>query len=114
MTRELTCIICPMGCMMTAEIENGKVVGVTGNTCPRGKIYATNECTNPTRTITTTVRCKSGELLPVKTSSPIPKDKIKEAMKIINEVSPVLPISIGDVIIEDVFKSKIVAAKNLK
>ena len=114
MTRELTCIICPMGCMMTAEIENGKVVDVTGNTCPRGKIYATNECTNPTRTITTTVRCKSGELLPVKTSSPIPKDKIKEAMKIINEVSPVLPISIGDVIIEDVFKSKIVAAKNLK
>ena len=114
MTRELTCIICPMGCMMTAEIENGKVVGVTGNTCPRGKIYATNECTNPTRTITTTVRCKSGELLPVKTSSPIPKDKIKEAMKIINKVSPALPISIGDVIIEDVFKSKIVAAKNLK
>ncbi len=114
MTRELTCIICPMGCMMTAEIENGKVVGVTGNTCPRGKIYATNECTNPTRTITTTVRCKSGELLPVKTSSPVPKDKIKEAMKIINKLSPVLPISIGDVIIEDVFKSKIVAAKNLK
>jgi len=114
MTRELTCIICPMGCMMTAEIENGKVVGVTGNTCPRGKIYATNECTNPTRTITTTVRCKSGELLPVKTSSPVPKDKIKEAMKIINKLSPVLPISIGDVIIEDIFKSKIVAAKNLK
>ena len=114
MTRELTCIICPMGCMMTAEIENGKVVGVTGNTCPRGKIYATNECTNPTRTITTTVRCKSGELLPVKTSLPVPKDKIKEAMKIINKVSPALPISIGDVIIEDVFKSKIVAAKNLK
>lgn len=114
MTRELTCIICPMGCMMTAEIKDGKVVGVTGNTCPRGKIYATNECTNPTRTITTTVRCKSGELLPVKTSSPVPKDKIKEAMKIINKLSPVLPISIGDVIIEDVFKSKIVAAKNLK
>ena len=114
MEKELICIICPMGCTMTAEIKNGKVVDVRGNSCPRGKNYAINECTNPVRTITTTVRCKNGALLPVKTLSPIPKDKIQDAMKIINKVSPALPISIGDVIIEDVFGSKIVSAKNLK
>ena len=112
MKRELTCIVCPIGCSLTAEIENGKVVFVSGNTCPRGKVYAENECTNPTRTITTTIRLESGEILPVKTDRPIPKDKIFEAMKIINTASPLLPISAGDVIMDDVFGSKLVATKS--
>ena len=48
--RELTCIICPKGCALKVELdENGKVLGVTGNTCKRGAEYAENECTNPMR-----------------------------------------------------------------
>jgi len=113
MKRELTCIVCPLGCVITAEIENGKVIGIWGNSCPRGKAYAETECTAPMRTITTTVRCAGGEILPVKTASPIPKDKIFEAMAIINKSSPVLPIRAGDVIIENVFGSKVIAVKNL-
>ena len=112
MKRELTCIVCPIGCTLTAEIDDGKVTMVTGNTCPRGKVYAETECISPMRTITTTVRCADGTILPVKTATPIPKDKIFEAMKIINKTTPHLPISIGDVIIEDVFGSKVVAVSN--
>ena len=33
--RELTCIGCPMGCQLTAVLEDGQVTRVTGNTCPR-------------------------------------------------------------------------------
>lgn len=33
--RQLTCIGCPMGCQLTATIENGVVTAVTGNTCKR-------------------------------------------------------------------------------
>lgn len=113
MKRELTCIVCPMGCSLEVQITDGKVSDVKGNTCPRGKQYAENECVNPMRTITTTVKCMNGAILPVKTASPIPKDKIFEAMKLINGAKPVLPISIGDVIIENVFGSKVVAVKNL-
>ena len=29
MKRELICIVCPKGCNMTAEIENGKVLSVS-------------------------------------------------------------------------------------
>lgn len=112
MKRELTCIVCPIGCSLLVEISDGKVLSVTGNTCPRGKVYGETECTNPTRTITTTVKCKDGTIIPVKTETPVPKDKIFEAMKIINKAAPVLPISVGDVIIEDVFGSRVVAAKN--
>ena len=38
--RELTCIGCPMGCQLTAVLEDGQVTRVTGNTCPRGDAYA--------------------------------------------------------------------------
>lgn len=110
MKRKLTCIVCPIGCAMTVDCDNGYTV--EGNSCPRGAVYALNECTNPQRTLTTTVRCVCGTMLPVKTNSPIPKDKVEEAMKIINKVHPVLPISVGDVIIEDVFGSEVVATAN--
>ena len=113
MKRELTCIVCPVGCSLCAEIENGKVINVTGNTCPRGKTYAETECISPMRTITTTVRCADGSILPVKTQTPIPKEKIFDAMKIINKACPVLPISVGTVIIEDVFGSPVIAISSL-
>lgn len=115
MTRELTCIVCPLGCSLKVNLDdNGKVLEVSGNTCPRGKVYAENECTNPKRTITTTVKCQGGAILPVKTQEPIKKEKIFDAMKIINSATPVLPISVGDVIIEDVFGSKVIATKNIQ
>ena len=114
MKRELTCIVCPIGCSLEVELDNGKVVSVTGNTCPRGKVYAENECTNPKRTITTTVKCENGEVIPVKTKDPIDKDKVFDAMKVINKVVAKVPVSVGDVIVEDVYGSELVATKNLK
>lgn len=114
MKRELTCIVCPIGCSLEVELTDGKVTGVTGNTCPRGKVYAENECTNPKRTITTTVKCANGEVIPVKTKEPIAKEKIFEAMKVINSTVATTPVEVGDVIIDDVFGSPVVATKNLK
>lgn len=113
MKRELTCIVCPVGCALSVELADGKVIDVKGNSCPRGKVYAENECISPVRTVTTTVRCENGEILPVKTETPIPKEKIFEAMKIINNIHPSLPISVGDVIIENVFGSRVIAARRM-
>ena len=112
MTRELTCIICPRGCGLKVEIEDGKVLSVTGNSCPRGVKYAEDECRNPMRTITSTVRCEDGRVISVKTDRPIPKAKMFECMKMINSATAHLPIHIGDVIIEDVFGSNVVATEN--
>ena len=113
MKRELTCIVCPIGCSLSVELDNGKVVSVSGNTCPRGEKYANEECTAPKRTITSTVKCDDGQLLPVKTDTTIPKEKIFECMEIINKSVAHLPIKAGDVIVGDVFGSNIVAAKNI-
>ena len=112
MERKLTCIVCPMGCELTVNIERKKVTDVSGNTCPRGKVYAEKECTCPQRTVTSTVRCTDGGLVSVKTDRPIPKEKTFQCMKIINQTVATLPISVGDVIAEDVFGSNIVATQN--
>ena len=112
MERKLTCIICPLGCELTVQVEDKKVLDIKGNTCPKGKAYAESECTNPQRTVTSTVRCTDGSLVSVKTDRPIPKEKITECMALINEAEAKLPIAIGDVIIEDAFGSRIVATQN--
>ena len=71
--RELICIGCPLGCMVTVEMENGEVKSVTGNTCKRGDDYARKEVTNPTRIVTSTVMVKGGSLdmVSVKTKNDI-------------------------------------------
>lgn len=114
MERKLTCIICPLGCEMTVQTEDKKVLSVSGNTCPRGKAYAESECIAPKRTLTSTVRCSDGGLVSVKTDKPIPKEKMSECMAVLNSVTAALPVSIGDVIVEDVFGSRIVATQNKK
>ncbi len=111
--KELTCIICPRGCTITVDLdENGKVLQIAGNGCPRGAVYAENEFTNPQRTLTTTLRCEDGTMVAVKTDKTIPKDKMFEAMNIINGTIVKLPVKIGDVLVEDVFGSNIVATQN--
>ena len=114
MERKLTCIVCPLGCELCVALEDGKVQAVSGNTCPRGKVYAETECISPMRTITTTVRCADGTIIPVKTATPIPKDKIFEAMEIINKLKAKTPINAGDVILDDLFGAKVVATKELR
>ncbi len=101
-TRELTCIVCPRGCTLKVALSGTEIVSCEGNACKRGLAYAESECKNPTRTVTSTVRCSSGELVPVKTSKPIPKGMIFEAMKEINKTHPELPLAIGDVIIANI------------
>ena len=117
MKKELTCIVCPIGCHLTAELdEGGRVLSVSGNTCPRGKVYAENELTHPTRTLTTTVAVanRPGCMLPVKTATPISKEKLFEAMEKIRTLSVNAPISSGTVVLADLLgESDLIAAGSI-
>lgn len=116
--RELICIGCPMGCPIVVEMEDGKVLSVTGNTCPRGESYARKEVTNPTRIVTTTVRVDGGKvpMINVKTEQDIPKDKIFECIAALRGVTMKAPVHIGDIILENVADTgvNIVAAGNVE
>ncbi|SFB71177.1 DUF1667 domain-containing protein [Butyrivibrio sp. YAB3001] len=116
--RELTCIGCPMGCMLTVSMENGEVVEVAGNTCPKGDIYARKEVVNPTRIVTSTVKISGGdkERVSCKTASDIPKDKIFEVMKDIDGALVKAPVHIGDILIQDVAGTgvDVIATRNIE
>ena len=102
--RQLTCIGCPMGCQLTATIENGVVTAVTGNTCKRGDSYARKECVAPARTVTGTVRVTGG-LLPVvsvRTAGEVPKERVLDVARALCRVHLTAPVQAGDMVIPDV------------
>ncbi|NLU23903.1 MAG: DUF1667 domain-containing protein [Clostridiales bacterium] len=103
-TRTLTCIGCPLGCTLNVALEEGRVVSVSGNTCKKGDDYAHKECVAPARTVTGTVRISGGSLpvCSVKTAQEVPKDKIFEVAAALAEIRASAPVSIGDVLAENV------------
>lgn len=102
MTRNLTCIVCPMGCQLRVELdENKNVLSVEGHTCKRGEAYANTECVAPKRTITTTVAVRGGGVVPVKTDNTVPKELIFECMQEINRAVAEPNAALGDVVIEN-------------
>ena len=115
--KELICIGCPLGCMITVGMENGEVVSVTGNTCKRGDAYVRKEVTNPTRIVTSTVCVKGGELamVSVKTKEDIPKDRIGDCIDALKGVEVEAPVAIGDVIVGNILGLgvDVVATKNV-
>ncbi|MDF2883070.1 MAG: hypothetical protein K0R54_3627 [Clostridiaceae bacterium] len=116
--RELTCIGCPMGCILEVELDGTEVVKVTGNTCPRGKDYGIKECTNPTRIVTSSVTVENGEetVVPVKTERDIPKEKVYDVIKLLKDVAIKAPVNIGDVVLENIFNTgvNIIATKKIE
>ena len=117
MSKEIICIGCPMGCRLSVVMEEGKVIKVTGNSCRKGIDYAKSECTNPTRTLTTTVKVVDAmyPLLSVRTSKPIPKGLLADCMKLLEDVTVAAPVEAGRVIVENILDTgaDIIATKTL-
>lgn len=103
MARELVCIVCPMGCGLTVAAEPGGW-RVEGSTCERGRAYAIQEATAPVRTLTSTVRIEGGLLprLPVRTSAPVPKDRLGACLAVIDRVAARSPVAMGQVLVRDI------------
>ena len=114
MRREIICIGCPMGCRIAMESENGGVT-VRGNACPRGERYARQELLAPMRTVTGTVPIVGeNRRVAVKTSKPIPKERIFEVMRAIHACEAKPSAQIGDILIPNVCgtEADIIASSN--
>ena len=113
--KELICIVCPQGCHLKVDEENG--CAVTGNSCPRGAEYGKMELTRPTRVVTSTVRCAGGPYprCPVKTDRAVPKGKIFEVMAALDGLELRAPVGVGQVVLENVCGTgaNIVATRDL-
>lgn len=101
--KELTCTACPMGCRLSAEIEDGKITLLTGNTCKRGETYAQTELFDPRRMLTTTVTVLGGFApVPVKSAEPLPKGTLGACMKVLRRSRMKTPVCVGDVVVSDI------------
>ncbi|MGP3779421.1 DUF1667 domain-containing protein [Halanaerobium saccharolyticum] len=116
-TKTLTCVACPKGCEVTVEYEGDEIIEIKGNACPQGQSYAEEEIVAPTRILPTTIKVKNGALAlcPVKTTKQIPLENMFEAMEIIGNKVIEAPISMGDVLIENILDTgaDIVATRDM-
>ena len=101
--RTMICIVCPNGCALEVEEKDG-AWSISGNQCRRGEAFALAEMTHPMRTICSTVRTIYREVpvIPVRVSAEIPKERIFDVMKQINQVNIDHICGIGDKAIENV------------
>ncbi len=113
--KDLICIVCPKGCRLTVDDQNG--YAVTGNTCPRGEVYGRNELENPVRVVTSTVRISgaSQNRCPVKTNAAVAKNKVKDIMKVLDDVKLNAPVKVGDIAVENILNTgaDVVVTKNM-
>ena len=113
--KNVICITCPKGCHLTVDEDNG--YAVTGNSCPRGAEYGKNELQHPARVITSTVRIigAAGPRLPVKTDRPLPKEKMFQCMELLNGITALAPIHVGQVLAANILDTdvNIVASKSM-
>ncbi|MCL2833334.1 MAG: DUF1667 domain-containing protein [Treponema sp.] len=117
--KEMTCIVCPIGCNITVEEDadggadsNGQLLlTITGNSCNRGAAYAREEILSPKRAVTATCGFMGADnqtrglsalrRIPVKSSAPCPKGKISELLGDIYRLNPSLPVRAGDKLLTD-------------
>ena len=113
--KRITCIVCPIGCKILIK-SNGEII--KGNKCKQGIDYARSEALDPKRVLTSSVLVKNGDwpLVSVKTTKPVPKDKINNVLNEIKTLKVQAPVKIGQIIIKNICKTDvdIVATKNIK
>lgn len=98
--KKITCIVCPNSCEILVDSNNS----VTGNKCPRGKVFALQELTNPMRALSTTVKTSFADIpvVPVKTNKEVSKQLIPDIMNAINSVVIQERLGINEIVIKNV------------
>jgi len=116
--KKITCIVCPIGCKILVKTDGKQFEIMGGNKCKKGVEYARSEALDPRRMLTTSILVNGGEwpLASVKSTRPIPKDKIFTVLREIHQIIVNAPVDSGQVIIRNVANTgiDIIATKTVK
>lgn len=116
--RKVTCILCPLGCGATVTIKSGRIIKIENLECPRGEDYVLKEIETPTRDFFTTVRVRGAKVpvCPVRSTQPVPREKLLDCSKELAKIIVDAPIKIGDLIVENLLGLgiDIIATRNLE
>ena len=103
--QEIICVGCPLGCHVILSISpSGEITGFSGNECKKGEAYVAQEYKYAVRIFTATVVTKGSvrPLLPVRTNSTIPKDKLRECAYLVSQITVEPPLAIGEVVLPNI------------
>jgi CxxC motif-containing protein len=98
--RELTCLVCPVGCRARVYVEGGRAVRWENLECRAGEEYVRKEVELPLRDFFTVVRVKGGGVVPVRSTGPISKDRLLEASRELAGLEVEGPIRVGEVLVK--------------
>jgi CxxC motif-containing protein len=103
-TIEVTCILCPIGCRARATIREGEISKIENIECERGKTYVLEEVKSPVRDFFTTVRVKGAKMpvLPVRSTAPVPKERLMDCVSELSKVEVNAPVKLGEVIVKNI------------
>ena len=107
--KEITCIVCPLGCKILVKTDGKNFEISDGQKCRRGIEYARSEALDPRRMLTSSILVKNGKwpLVSVKSSKPVPKHKVSDVLKEIKKSSVQAPVNLGQIVIKNVAGTKI-------
>ena len=103
MKNTIICTVCPNGCEIEVNYTTREDAVLTGYTCKRGIPYAIDECFEPKRTFTSSVKITGTDrrMLPVRTTGPISKELLMKAADAVVAITLEVPVKCGDVIVEN-------------
>ena len=100
---EIKCKSCPLECDLEAKYISDEEIEVKGNRCPRGRKFALDALLKTDLVLTGRVVLEGGKIrqLPVKTTGPIPDNRLEEGLKEIRKIKVQAPVKRGQVLIEN-------------
>jgi len=94
-SREFICVTCPLGCSIQAVVDGDRLVSIDGQSCKRGEAFVREELSAPKRMLTTTVQVRGGvlPLVPVRSTEPLPKERIFDVAALLRRVVLDAPVA---------------------
>lgn len=115
---KVICITCPKGCRLDVTRDGETILKVEDTGCKRGEEYVKAELADPRRMVATTVKIKGAlhPLLPVYTSKPFPKPRIRELLTALQGVELTVPVTMGEAVLKDALGTgiDILASREMK
>jgi CxxC motif-containing protein len=85
-------------------IDGGQVISISNLECSRGEAYVVREIQTPLRDFFSTIRIEGAKIavLPVRTTGPIPKDKLMDCAGELSRIVIKAPVKLGSVIVRNI------------
>jgi CxxC motif-containing protein len=112
---ELVCIACPIACRLVVTTSGRGDITVTGNRCPRGEAYGSEEVRAPKRILTAVVPTDSAQFpcAPVRTDRPISRELVKQLLSELYGMRIALPVRLGEELMKDFDGARVVFTRTL-